>query len=602
MSELDDQIKKVTIEKTKVQATLVGLETKVKSIKNGMSSESFEKIDELEEQIEELVKSKYNKELIKNDNATQVEVLNSRLEYLEIEQSKLDGISGENKDQAKELDTLRKELKQLIASVSTKANGSAEIAARIHNMQKEYAVAQDESNKLRIKLDSSQHAISQNRAVDTITKMKSQDSAIHGTVAELASVPDKYSMALETAAGRSLFNIVVDDDRVAVKYIQFLRDKRVGSATFLPLNKVNAKYRLDDSVLNKSGVIDYALNLISYDPKYEYIFNLIFGDLLVIENIEDAKHIGIGKYKMITLGGDLVAKSGAMSGGFKARKQSLGLFKDEKLMDRSEQIENKLSRLSSTLSHLREEKEEIEHSLSDIRHRKNDVDGEVVKLEKLLSIEGRDSSDVKSEIEAIIGDKMVIESSLKKSTRDIETLQERIDELNIQKRTLKGETSGTSGVLDNLNKLEEERDVIKNNLLELSSQIDNRSMKLNSVLKPESQSLLKILTDSVESEKILKQKIDEMTQTIKELIEELKNNRALEKELSKGYKDLIGQRDDLREDKKILEIKYNKEYEIFDKIKDKVAQIRYMISEFETLNNTLSDDTIEDETKTGDYL
>jgi chromosome segregation protein len=590
VSVLDEQIKDLTSKKTKVQATFVGFETQVKSIKKGMSSESFEKIDELEEQIEELITKKYDKELIKNDNSTQIEVLNSKIEHLESEQTRLDGLSGENKDQAKELDSLRKELKQLITSVSSKANQSSELAAKIHSMQKEYSVCQDEHNKLRIKLDSSQQAIAQNRAVDTIIKLKSHDSAIHGTVAELATVPDKYSMALETAAGRSLFNIVVDDDRVAVKYINFLRDKRVGSATFLPLNKVNAKYRLDDSVLNKPGVVDYALNLINFGPRYENIFHLIFGDLLVIDNIESAKNIGIGKYKMITLGGDLVAKSGAMSGGFKARKQSLGLFKDDKLSEKSVQIEDKLSRLHSTLSHLREEKEEVENSLSDVRHRKNDIDGDVVKLEKILSIEGRDSSDVKSEIEAIVGDKMVIEGSLKKLGRDIETLVERIDELTSQKKILKGESSGNSSVLDNLNNLEEKRDKVRNELLELTSQIDNRSIKLNSVLKPELNNLVKILEDSQSAETRLKQKIDEMTQNISELVEDLKNNRALEKELSKGYKDLIIQRDTLREDKKKLELKYEKEFILFDKVKEKVAQIRYMISEFETLNKTLSDD------------
>jgi chromosome segregation protein len=590
VSILDEEIKDLTFKKTKVQVTFVGFETKVKSIKKGMSSESFEKIDELEEQIEELIAKKYDKELIKNDNFTQIEVLNSKIEHLESEQTRLDGLSGENKDQARELDLLRKELKQLIVSVSSKANRSSELAAKIHSMQKEYSVCQDEHNKLRIKLDSSQQAIAQNRAVDTIIRLKSHDSAIHGTVAELATVPDKYSMALETAAGRSLFNIVVDDDKVAVKYINFLRDKRVGSATFLPLNKVNAKYRLDDLVLNKPGVIDYALNLINFDPRYENIFNLIFGDLLVIDNIESARNIGIGKYKMITLGGDLVAKSGAMSGGFKARKQSLGLFKDEKLTDKSAQIEDKLSRLHSTLAHLREEKEEVENSLSDLRHRKNDVDGDVVKLEKILSIEGRDSSDVKSEIEAIIGDKMVIEGSLNKLGRDIETLFERIDELNSQKKILKGESSGNSSVLDNLNNLEEKRDEVRNELLELTSQIDNRSIKLTSVLKPELNNLIKILEDSQGAETRLKQKIDVMTQTISELVEDLKNNRALEKELSKGYKNLIIQRDTLREDKKKFELKYEKEFAIFDKVKEKVAQIRYMISEFETLNKTLSDD------------
>jgi len=587
---LEDQSKELELKRTKIQSKLVGIETQIKGIKKGMSSESFEKIDEIEEEIDELIKKKYNKELIKNDNATQVEILNTKIEHLEQEQSRLDGLSGENKDQAKELEKLRKELKQLITQVSTKANQSAEISAKINNLQKEYSNIQDDHNKIRIKLDSSQQAIAQNRAVDAITKMKHQDSAIHGTVAELASVPDKYSMALETAAGRSLFNIVVDNDSTAVKYINFLREKRVGSATFLPLNKVNMRARLDDSVLNKKGVIDYALNLINFDPQYERIFSLIFGDLLVIEKIEDAKFIGIGRYKMITLDGDLVTKTGSMSGGFKARKRSLGLFKDDKLTDKAEQIENKLSQLQSTLSHLRSEKETIEGDLYDIRYKKNDIDGEVVKLEKLLSIEGRDSSDVKSEIEAIIGDKMVIEGSLKKQDRDIGYLQERIDELNNTKKSLKGETGTASNVLANLTKLEEEREKIRLELLELSSQIDTRKIKINSVLKPEANNLTKILNDGQESFINLKEKINNLSSNLKQILTSLKEYKSKEKELSKGYKDLILQRDNLRIDKKKLEKKYEKEFLAYDKIKEKVSQIKYMISEFETLEKTLGDD------------
>jgi len=219
-----------------------------------------------------------------------------------------------------------------------------------------YFIACTRSSR-KLKAESSKELISSNKAVEAIMNLKQRDKQIHGTVAELATVPEKYSLAMETISGKNLFNIVVENDSTAVKYIQYLKDNRIGNATFLPLNKVNAKFNLEQSVLNKKGVIDYALNLIKFDKRYEHIFHLIFSDTLVIEKIEDAKSIGIGEYKMVTLEGDFVAKTGAMSGGFINRKQSLHAFKDDKSVERLAQMENRISVLVSSIEHLREEKE-----------------------------------------------------------------------------------------------------------------------------------------------------------------------------------------------------------------------------------------------------
>ncbi len=441
-----------------------------------------------------------------------------------------------------------------------------------------------------MKVESSKDLMATNKAVDTILNLKHKDHSIHGSIAELGQVNEKYSMALETVAGKSLFNIVVDNDKTAVKYINYLKDKRIGSATFLPLNKVNAKFRLDDSVLNKKGVIDYALNLIKYDKQYENIFHLVFQDTLVIENIKDARGIGIGDYKMVTTEGDLVMKSGAMSGGFKARNKSLGAFKDNKDAEKLEKLDNKIFTLKSTLDELKDQKEESERELYQLRQDKVELEGDVAKLEKLLSIEGQDTQSIQKEIEAILQDKKIIETNLSKIDKDIEQINKQIEKEIENKNKLKSQTGNSSSALTNLDKAEEKRDKLKEKLRSISSQIDAENIKINNVLLPEINNMEKILKEGTHALENMNKNLDEMKKQISTYEEEYKKYKAKEKELSKDYKDFIAKRDALKEKRKKVEEKYEKEYVKFDKIKEKIAGLNYAINDYETLNNTLNEE------------
>lgn len=586
---LELEIKSFEKERETVKAELEVVEKKLSTLKKSVSSDSFKELDEIDATIDELQEKKLQKNHIRQDNAIQVEKLNTKLEHFQEQLSKIEGNASENKEQVKDLEHLRKELKGLIIDISKTANDNSELASRYHKLQQEATALQEQSSKLQIKADTSRELMASNRAVDTILKLKSQDPAIHGTVAELASVPGAYSQALEAVAGKGLFHIVVEDDKTAVKYINYLKEKRIGNATFLPLNKVNAKFKLDNSALAKKGAVDYALNLINYDSRYDAIFNLIFGDTLVIEDIADSRGIGIGQYKMVTLDGDLVTKSGAMSGGFKSKKQGMGAFKDDSTFEQLERIEGKLSKVRSTLEHLKSEKEDSERKLYDSRARKAEVEGDISKLEKILSIEGQDTSSIQREIEALEGDKAVIEGSLKKIDRDIAAIDSEISDLQAKKISLKGDASHGS-VLENIGKVELERDEIKERLITLNGNLDSKQIQLNNVIMPEIKNLEKILADANESlEKYVTQYRD-LTAEIKSVEEELKEYKLKEKELSKGYKEIIAKRDSLKEDKIKLEKKYEKEFAKFDAIKEKLAQIRYALGEFDTMAQTLNDD------------
>lgn len=587
---LEGEIKELQQENNELEKQIKEVDNALAKLKKNASPESLAKLSELDQELEELYTKRSDKNLIRQDNAIQIEKLNTKLEHFEQELSRISALNAENKDDAKKLDSDRSQLKKLIMSISEKNNKLSENNAKLHAIDKEYSSLLEEHSRARMKLDAGKDLMATNRAVDMMLKLKQKDPAILGTVADLASVPEKYALALETAAGKSLFNIVVRDDKTAVKYINYLRENKVGTVTFLPLNKINAHARLSNDVLAKKGTVDFALNLIQYNPEYQSIFNLVFGDLLVIDNIESAKSIGIGSYKMVSLDGDYVAKSGAMSGGFRSKKRGLGAFKDDKLMEKVAAQEAKLGAVKASLDQLKDNKDTIERELYDLRSKKIEVESDVAKLEKVLSVEGRDSSSINKEVEALHSDRAVIESSLKKIDRDIADINQKIEKVQAKKHDLKGTSPDMSKSQDALTTAEEKRDKLRDEKLTLSSSISTKEIQIKNVLKPEISNLGKILKENDESLVNLSTLLADTTEKIKQVEEEHKEFKAKEKELSKGYKELLSRRDKLKGDKLKLEQKYEKEFAKFDKIKEKAAQIRYAISEYESLQNTLLDD------------
>ncbi len=164
-------------------------------------------------------------------------------------------------------------------------------------------------------------------AVQSILENKDRFGTVYGLVAELGEVEEKYRLALEVAAGSYLSAVVVENEEVARLGIEFLRHNRLGTATFLPLNKIRPRSGDEaiDYILQMPGVIGLASDIIKYEDKFHTIFSFVFGQTVVVEDLMAAQKIGVGRARMVTLTGDVVEKTGAMKGGFKQiKKGSLG--------------------------------------------------------------------------------------------------------------------------------------------------------------------------------------------------------------------------------------------------------------------------------------
>ncbi|MBD2081669.1 chromosome segregation protein SMC [Leptolyngbya sp. FACHB-17] len=223
------------------------------------------------------------------------------------------------------------ELSQQLSAAMTQVQS---LAASLSSVEQELQIQQqtqsrlleeqrDKQRKLD-KLEAQTQAVQEaqgTQASQVILKMGL--TGICGLVAELGQVDPRYQLALETAAGARLANIVVEDDAIAAAAIDILKQRRAGRATFLPLNKLNPPHIPNRATMRSmQGCIGYAINLIEFEERYYDVFAYVFGTTVVFETLGDARR-HLGQYRIVTLDGELLEASGAMTGGSSGHRSSL---------------------------------------------------------------------------------------------------------------------------------------------------------------------------------------------------------------------------------------------------------------------------------------
>ncbi len=249
--------------------------------------------------------------------------------------------------------------------------------AQLRKIQLEYSQARvdltqaqsqhQELNREYMQLEARQRAYEEvnfTRAVDTI--LKSGMQGVHGTVAQLGDVNKDYGLAMEIALGGRIQNIVVDTDQVASDGIRLLQENRAGRATFLPLNKIQGSRSLPP-LPNEPGVIDYAFNLIACDQSYDDVFAYALGDTLIVEDAQAARRL-LRRFRMVTLDGSLMEKSGAMTGGSQSAK-GRGYFGGN-------QVEQELQALSTRLETAEANKNQVQKRLTTLELKMETVKGD----------------------------------------------------------------------------------------------------------------------------------------------------------------------------------------------------------------------------------
>ena len=294
---------------------------------------------------------------------------------------------------------------------------------------------------------------------------------IYNTVGKLLTFDDIYMNAIETTLGASLNYLVVDNETSVKQAINYLKEQRLGRATFLPLNIIKPKY-LDSNVLdtlkNMSGFVDIANNLVKYDPAYDNIMQNLLATTIVVKDIDALNNIAKRlnyKYKIVSLDGDISYAGGSISGG--AKKNSNSILKDRyeltKLETSKVNLETNIRVIETKINSLNQEQEEL-------KNKKNKINNEYIELKETINRKNISLSELKNNYKdkenTIKNNEAILNNTV---DQELDNILKTYYDLNGQKDNL----------LRTIKDYKEKLELARGDLAELELNIKNKNKDLN---------------------------------------------------------------------------------------------------------------------------
>ncbi|MBQ8965130.1 chromosome segregation protein SMC [Ruminococcus sp.] len=211
-------------------------------------------------------------------------------------------------------------------------------------------------------------------------------SGVCGTVAQLVGVESSYSVAVETALGGALQNIVVENEDSAKRGIRLLKESKAGRATFLPITSVKGQ-RLDDrSLENEEGFVALGCDIVTYDKKYEGIVRSLLGRICIAEDIDSASRIARAhgyKFRIVTLDGQVVNAGGSYTGGSVSKSTGILTRKNEinDLEAKKQKLEADKAQAGDEKEKLRNEANKLAADIEGVKENLNQLGGDILRLE-----------------------------------------------------------------------------------------------------------------------------------------------------------------------------------------------------------------------------
>ncbi|WP_406655719.1 chromosome segregation protein SMC [Methanolobus sp. ZRKC2] len=453
-----------------------------------------------------------------------------------------------------DIEKLNEKIDALTKDIDDLERNRAQIQSVIKDLEDELRTYEKDYARIEVRVRASEDHSNYSKAVEMVMNEKKHHGlpGIYGTIAELGSVDQKYSTALEIAAGGRMQAVVVENDEDGARAIDFLKRRQGGRATFLPLNKMDQR-RPYKNLSDREGVIGYALDLIDFDPKFEPAFWYVFRDTLIVDTMTNARRL-MGGLRMVTLDGDVIEKSGAMVGGSRQRSSGLSFAASEKdkLVKLAEKITEYDSRRSTAIKKL----DQIEGHISQVNREIHEHDKEISKKEmhieeiagrgerlsqliesknaELLEIEGS-RKQLRDEMETVVSCKEEKSKLVESLEEDISKLEEKlagseVPELNRQAEQLDGEIRRLDGRVRDI-----ESDV---NALNLDR--DYAASKIE-----ENRELIKTMDEKKSTHK---ERVQQLNEKIEELEGTLQEKKQREDELAEELKELQQERTRLHDE------------------------------------------------------
>ncbi|MCK4859121.1 MAG: chromosome segregation protein SMC, partial [Candidatus Omnitrophica bacterium] len=552
IKETQNKIKELETEKKNMQKEISSKENEriviTKKIKEFREKNKLDNIGDIEKQVEYI--DKKSEELQKEVQSAREQQHNLIREKdavvhetsaIDAQINKVLDIEKENKKRIGEVKNKRNEFKKSTLELNKKLEEDSCLAAQLSNTRKKIYNLNEGLAKLNARQLGTRELSYGDVAIRRILDLKKP--GIYGTVAEIGNVKSAYALALEIAAGRRLKGIVVENDKTASECIKYLKENRLGVVTFFPLNKIKSNpAKAEIKKISKSkGSHGLALDLISFDTKFKKIFEYVFADTIVVDNIDVARRLGIGSAKYVALDGDLAEKSGAMHGGFRLkRKHSMG-FKERDIVREIEKYENGIKELKSAVDVLEKRRIGNEELIAGLRAKKAALEGDIIKTEKSLHLEATD-------LEASEQKKASLMKQEKEADKKIKLVEEKISSLNnglaaikTEKQKLRADISQLSNptLLAELNAFEEKLKELDESVIRIDSEIKNMDMQSESIHKKEVEKTEEIIKGIEKENEAFNNELRNLMQAVKEKNSELKKKEGMAQDLYAKFKGLF---------------------------------------------------------------
>ena len=450
-------------------------------------------------------------------------------------------------------------------------------------------------------------------SIRRVMEQKDRVPGIQGVVADLIHVNKDYEIAIETALGGSIQNIVTDNEQTAKTLIEFLKKNRYGRATFLPMSSISPRGEFSPrEALREPGVVGIASELVTTAPQYQQITKFLLGRVLVVDNIDHAIAIG-RKYRhslrMVTTEGESLSPGGSMTGGaFKNNSNLLGRRREiEELETKVNQLKKNLLEMQKAIEDSRNQRNMIRDTVAEFQEKlqqkyieQNTARMNIKQQEKKAEeIRGgydqinRDQAEIKRQVMEIRQDHEQIEQELENSRQDekelesfIETKQSELDEWKEEESRISKELEEIrlqSSSLDQKEKFDQE------NLSRLRSEM--------TALKTEKDGIYESLAQSSEEMEKKQQTITELKKEAEESVvseqqakEQLENLQKEKESRNSQHKEFFEKRDQLSGQIGLLDKECYRLQGQMEKLEEsREERIAYMWEEYEiTPNNALS--------------
>ena len=414
------------------------------------------------------------------------------------------------------------------------------------------------------------------KSVKTLLKdcetAKELGKGMHGVLANIIEVPEEYQTAIEVCLGSSLQNIVTEKEEDAKRLIEYLRKNNLGRASFLPISSVKGK-KLEKIRGKNTGIIGVASDLIQYSKKYENIILNLLGRTVIVQDMDTAIRVAKDNgysFRIITVEGDVINPSGAITGGSVAKKTVNILGRGREI----EKLQKEIKNLEEKIKKLENEKENYQQSIEQVLETVSSFEKELQEIEityatgkeKIHSIE-ENISRVETRLNKLKEESKKIEEQKEQSIKNRSDFQEKIQAINEENEKLKKIITEFAELnkdnqkcvddlnfdITNLKISVSSFDESENSIEEIQERIDSEIESTNKSIQNKKTQIEQITQDNFDLEKA----IEEIKEKIEKIKEEVKNSGSKieelkEKRIQKNQK-LAEQEEEINNKLKIIE-------------------------------------------------